>query len=273
MTAVIEPVAVVPIAPVVPAIGELPVARPLDNPFTTGSSPITVATPSCCCSCCCCCLVTVATTMAYMASASGAQSRRGGRPDAYVGIGGTLSVLALPLGFLAAYLVGQVLLEPVAIVGTFVVVMGVSFWGGMVLLGEDGLTAACRALAVTVGASMAFAVEVFAALFTMFLIELLFPAGIVLGAKWGRGSEPAAAEEVPMWTDVRPAHESLPDADVPWSPEEPEADRTWFLDRPRRPRRPPTPRKDWHPLPKGEQDEQGEEGDDGGGAPGPGPAS
>lgn len=201
----------------VPPLDELPPIRPLDSPFATRTSPVTVATPSCCCSCCCCCLVTISGAVAYTAAASARQRRdaiaAGMGPGS--ALGGLLAFVALPLGLLVGFLTAQVAPLAGLIIAATMLTTATSFAVAMVLLGKEPGEAFGQGLLVAGISAAGIVLEGVLALVTVFLIELAIPFGIYIGIRWGAGGAEAPDQADVPWRHVSPPGAELPDAEVP----------------------------------------------------------
>lgn len=164
------------------------VLEPLPTAFGTGPDKRpTVATPSCCC-CCCCCLVTTTTFVTLTASeANLAAKENGANPVAAM----VVAFLAIPFGIGAAALGPEGSIVPV-----FLFVIGACILGSLLTAKVETGAAVGYSVIVTLITAAAFVLEAIVALFTAFLIELLFPMGIWAGLAIsrsrhrGRPSEP-----------------------------------------------------------------------------------
>jgi len=183
-----------------------PTLRALPTPFDPPSGPTTVATPSCCC-CCCCCLNALAAgagfTVGAAAGTADARRRSGLLPI-------LLSLLAVPLAGGVGWALSEIGWNPPVEVG--VGAMAVTYAAvtalALRLAGAEWPRALLVALLVPVVAGGIFLVEIFAALFTVFIVELLAPGTFFLALHLGRKAHddrpPAAASPWPPYPSPPP---------------------------------------------------------------------
>lgn len=178
-----------------------PTLRALPTPFDPPSGPTTVATPSCCC-CCCCCLNALAAGAGFTAGAAGgtaATHRRSGVVPILLGLA------ALPAGIAAASalndLVGEIAAQ--VAVATVVLVYAAVSVVALRLAGAAWDRTLLVSLLVPLAAGGLFIVEVFAALFTVFIVELLAPVSFFFALQLGRKTHdetpPTAASPWPPY--------------------------------------------------------------------------
>ena len=167
--------------------------RPLPTPHDPPAGPVTVATPSCCC-CCCCCLATLGTAVGFTAGAVYETAVRRRRPAAVPTV---LATLALPLAVVVLLVLFNTFddlqgvagaedeLAAVAWVAAIVVYLGLA-GGALRLAGAGWGQSVGVPAAVLVCIPVMFVVELPAALFTAFLIELASPVAVLAGIWFGR---------------------------------------------------------------------------------------
>lgn len=156
------------------------------GPYEPAVELVTYATPSCCC--CCCCLATTAAAVTFGAAdsfftaESSAQRRASatGHPPAdgaAAAVGATIGGLA-PIAAVASLLIGVSKIEFAPLLGG-----GIMFFllaTAYLIAGAGPGTALLRSFIVSASATALFAIEIFAVLGTVFLIELAAPL-----AAWG----------------------------------------------------------------------------------------
>lgn len=177
--------------------------RPLPTAFDDADDPVTVATPSCCCCCCCCCLVTIAGASAFAAADAHAEAEARGRPAT---LPLTLALLAVPVGVFVLLSLG---VDDWVRLVAGLVATAVLFGAAYAVAGARGTLSAGRAGVLTAFAAVGMIVEVYAALATAFVVELLAPVAVWLGiaaARRLRGSRPNGP----------PAPPTPPPPGVPW---------------------------------------------------------
>lgn len=209
-----------------------PTVRALPTPFDPPSGPATVATPSCCC-CCCCCLNALAAGVAFTTGAAAGVAATNRRPA----VGPVLLALAaLPVAVATVSGLSKLFLDlpgPVGVAAFVLVHVGVSALA-LRLAGAAWSRTWLVALLVPLAAAGLFAVEIFVALFTMFLVELLTPLTFIAALHLGRRAhqEPEATEVSPWppypplppapYGTAPPAPAFPPTPPLPPSPETPE---------------------------------------------------
>lgn len=210
--------------------------RALPTPHDPPAGPVTVATPSCCC-CCCCCLATLGTAIGFAAGASYETAVRRRRHPAVPIV---MAVLALPLALAVLVILFNAVddlqgvggaedeLAAVAWFAAIAVYLGLTV-GALRLAGAGWAHAVGASALVAVCIPAAFLAELFVALFTAFIVELVSPAAVVLGIWIGRRThrDPAptpwpAEVWIPPGAAVPPALPSLPLS--PPSPSPPSTD-------------------------------------------------
>lgn len=188
------------------AAGAGPTVRALPTPHDPPAGPVTVATPSCCC-CCCCCLNSIGAALGFSIGATTETARAHGRPSLVptllaVGAAPLAIKVVVVLRWLEALVfgpagggdpVGQLIgVTAVATyVGAFVVAFRLAGAGWARALGVPVVS-----LVVVVPLVV---VEVFAALVTALIVELLVPGAVLLGLHVGRRTHAAPAGTVPPW--------------------------------------------------------------------------
>lgn len=179
--------------------------RALPTAFDPPAGQVTVATPSCCC-CCCCCLNATLGVTSFMASEAYYQAEEHARPTWLALL---LGLLAVPFGIGAVALVGPLVVDSGWIFGAAVVVAA-TFAAGLAAAGVTVPRATGIAAAVTAIGIGAFFVEIFGALFTLFILELLCPLSAWGGWAIARSRHRRRSPEAVAWRGPEPAYPPLP---------------------------------------------------------------
>lgn len=181
----------------------------LPTPFATVNDQVTVATPSCCC--CCCCLVTIATSTSFAVAEANLKAKEYGGHRTLATIVG---VLTIPLAVLT--LVASVQASESALLLLPITVAFVGVWAALTIANVPPKAAAATAAVVTITAAVAFVLELFAALMTLLLVELLAPLGIWAGIAMARGRKVRAHSPPGTFRPTPPPH--IPPPPLPLSP-------------------------------------------------------
>lgn len=183
---------------------------------------VTVATPSCCC-CCCCCLATIASAATFVASEANFQAEEHQRAKAPAI---ALALLGLPMALLiiAIGVSGDGDAAPLLLFVSAVVFAGCTATA-LLMAGASGTRAVVTGAAVTAATAGLIVVEVFAALFTAFIIELAAPLFAWLAYRASRAQyrnrvfmQPVNQAEVPYPRPPLPPPAFGPPEAADWSP-------------------------------------------------------
>jgi len=201
-----------------------PTVRALPTPHDPPAGPVTVATPSCCC-CCCCCLNSIGAAVGFSIGATTETARTHGRPSLVptllaVGAGPLAITVLVALRAVAELVLGEGGSD--GLVGQVIGATGAGAYVGSfavaIRLAGGGWS---RAIGVPVVSLLAVvplvAIEVFAALFTSLLVELLVPAAVLLGIHAGRKAYEVPASSASSAGSAGPAGPWPVPADA-WSP-------------------------------------------------------